>query len=259
MALLTKSQFYYGIEIEVDNDTIDISEGAGEINVTIPIGVYSPKELTEKIEEKLNEAGTKSYTVSFNRTTRKITISSTSNFSILIASGTHAGSTIYANLGYTGGIDLTGAASYLAATAIGKVYQPQFYLLDYIPLEHNVKSAYISENETTVGNVEVIRYGTRRYTQFSIDLITNQKFLGDSMWTSSSTGVEDALDFMNHIIKKYKIEFMPDKSDPATFYTLILESTESDQNGMGFILNEMLDYGVGYFRTGKLNFREVIL
>jgi hypothetical protein len=257
MALLTKCKFYYGVEILTDNNILDIDEGSGEISITIPVGVYSPREISNKIATLLNAAGSQSYTCVFNRTTRKLTIGAVGNFAILIASGSHVGSSVYDQLGFTGNVDLTGANSYVSDSVIGFEYKPQFYLLDYIPLEHNVKSVQASINETGSGSVEIIRYGVKRFMECSMEFITNQKFLSDPIWTSSITGVEDTLHFLSYATQKSKIEFMPDALDVATYSTLILESTESDQQGTGFKLVEMLDYGTGMYRTGKLVWREV--
>lgn len=257
MALDTKCKFYYGIEIETDNNVLDFNEGSGELSITIPVGIYSPQEIALKLSALLTDAGTQVYSCTFNRSTRKITIASTSNFSILISSGTHSVTTLYETLGYTGGSDLTGASSYLAPGQIGYEFIPQFYLLDYIPLEHNIKSIQASINETGSGKVEVVRYGTKRFMECSIELITNKPFKGSDFWTSSTTGLDDALSFMNYATQKSKVEFMPNKDAVNTYYTLILESTEADQTGIGFKLLEQLEYGSGYYRTGKLVFREI--
>lgn len=258
MALETKCKFYYGIEITTDNNELDFSEGSGELSIFIPIGVYSPQEIALKLASLLTNAGSQTYSCSFNRSTRKLTISATSNFSILIATGTHSATTLYQTLGYTGGANLTGANSYLAPSTIGYEFVPQFYLLDYIPLEHNVRSVQASINETASGQVEVIRYGTKRFMECSMELITNKPFQGSDFWTSSTTGLDDALNFLGFATQKSKIEFMPNKDDVNTYSTLILESTESDASGIGFKLLEQLDYGNGYYKTGKLVFREVI-
>lgn len=258
MALLTKCKFYFGIEITQDNNILDFDEGSGEISITIPVGIYSPKQISDKIASLLTAAGTQTYSCVFNRTTRKITISSIASFDILILTGTHTATTLYTVLGYTGGVDLTGATSYIAPSTTGYEYVPQFYLLDYVPLEHNVKSVQASINETGSGLVEVIRFGTKRYMECSIELITNNKFLGDAIWTPSTTGVEDTLRFLGYATQKSRIEFMPDQTDVASYSTLLLESTESDQMGVGFKLYEQLEYGAGYFKTGKLLFREII-
>lgn len=257
MALETKCKFYYGVEITTDNNIIDFSEGLGELNITIPIGIYSPQEIALKIAGLLTDAGSLTYSCSFNRTTRKLTISAGSNFSILIATGSHAGSSIYSTLGYTGGVNLTGSSSYLAPSTVGYEFVPQFYLLDYVPFEHNVKSIQASINETGSGLVEVVRYGTKRFMECSIELITNKDFISSDFWTSSPTGLDDALNFMSYAIQKSKLEFMPNKDLVSSYYTVVLESTESDQTGIGFKLVEQLDVGSGYYKTGKLIFREI--
>ncbi|MBL0233169.1 MAG: hypothetical protein IPQ08_05850 [Chitinophagaceae bacterium] len=257
MALLTKSKFYFGVEITQDNNVIDIDEGGGEISVVIPVGIYSPKQIADKFSSLLTSAGSQSYTCSFNRTTRKLTISSVAPFDILISTGTHTATTLYTVLGYTGGLDLTGLTSYAAPSTTGFEYVPQFYLLDYVPLEHNVKSVQASINETGSGTVEIIRFGTKRFMECSIELITNNKFLGDSIWSSNPKGVEDTLLFLGYATQKSNIEFMPDLTDVASYSTLLLESTEVDTQGIGFKLMEQLEYGAGYYKTGKLVFREV--
>lgn len=245
------------MQVEQDNSTIDIDEGAGEISVSIPVKSYSPSEFAAALSNALNSQLTQGYSVSFNRTSRSITISSDGTFSILIASGSHTVSTIYSNMGFTGGVDLTGSVSYVAPSTCGFEYKPQFYLLDYTPLEHNVKSVNASINESGSGAVEVIRFGTKRMCEFSIEMVTNSKFMGDTIWNYDGQGVESTLNFMNFCIQKSQIEFMPDLTDVANYSKLILEATESDSNGTGFKLLEMLDYGAGVFKTGKLMFREV--
>jgi hypothetical protein len=258
MALMTRSKFYYGVNIETDNNLFDFDDGGGEISITIPVGYYSPTEIAQKIASLMSEGGGQSYVGSFDRTTRLITITGTANFSILIATGTNNSSTIYENLGYTQGVDLTGSNSYVGQDFLGLEFKPQFYLLDYVPLEHNVKSVQASINETANGNIEIIKYGKKRLMECSIDFITDQRFLSEdtSVWQSDTSGVSNALSFLNVVTEKSVIEFMPDLND-ATFYFLILESTEEAQDGTAFKLKEMEQYGSGIFRTGKLVFREI--
>jgi hypothetical protein len=91
----------------------------------------------------------------------------------------------------------------------------------------------------------------------SIDFISDQKFIGDEIWESNVNGVSDALNFMGFAIEKATMEFMPNRLDVANYTKLVLESTESDSQGVGFRLIEMLDYGAGIYRTGRLVFREI--
>lgn len=259
MALKTKCKFYFGVIIEQDNNIFDFDDGGGEISAAIPVGEYSPQQFALLLQASLNASGSQTYSCVFNRVTKKIVISATSNFSILIHSGAHTGSTFYKNIGFTGSIDLTGANSYTSDDVCCLEYAPQFYLLDYTPLEHNIKSVKASINETGSGNVEVIRFGTKRMMECSIEFITNQVFNNDSAISTNINAVENTLIFMGFLIKKSIIEFMQDKSDTANYQTLMLESTESDQSGVGFKLVEMSEYGSGFYKTGKLIFREVTL
>lgn len=258
MALNTKCKFYFGIEITQDNNSLDFDEGSGEITITIPVGVYSPTDIATKIATLMNAVGTQTYACTFNRTTRVLTISAASIFDILISTGTNSTTTLYTVLGFTGGVDLTGAITYTAPSVTGYEYIPQFYLLDYIPLEHNVRSVQASINETGSGNVEIIKYGTKRFMECSIELITNYKFQDSEFWMYNPSGVEDVLLFMNYATQKSKIEFMSDINDVNTWSKLLLETTEVDSHGIGFKLLEMLEYGAGYFKTGKLMFRETL-
>ncbi len=256
MALKTKCKFYFGVVVEQDNNFFDFDEGSGEITITIPVGIYAPSVLANKISSLMSAAGSQTYSCIFNRTTRKFTISSVAPFDILIFTGSHSATTLYINLGFTGGADLVIATTYTAPSAAGFEYVPQFYLLDYTPLEHNIQAVSASVNETGSGEVEIIKYGRKRFMECSMELITNEKFNDETFWTSSRTGIEDTLTFLDFATQKGKIEFMPDKDDPETFSLLLLESTEKDQKGVGFKLYEQLEYGAGYFKTGKLVFRE---
>jgi hypothetical protein len=258
MALLTRSKFYFGVQIDSDNNILDIDEGSGSFSVTLAVKAHSPSEIATALASALNSSGSLTYTVTLNRTTRILRITASGTFSIRRATGPNSASNIYSRLGFAGSGDLTGLMQYDGNSGVGYEFYPQFYLLDYVPLEHNIRSVKASINETGSGAVEVIRFGTKRYLEFSIEFITNQKFISTDIWTSNPSGIEDALNFMDYAIQKSTIEFMPDALDVARYSKVLLESTESDQSGTGFKLIEMLDYGTGMYRTGRLVFREVL-
>lgn len=257
MALLTKSKFYFGVSVDTENNVLDIDEGTGSFPVTLAVKAYAPSEIATALSSALNQAGTLNYSVTLNRTTRLLRITASGAFSIRRATGPNSASNIYSVLGFPGGTDLTGLSQYEGTAGVGFEFEPQFYLLDYVPLEHNVKSVKASINETGSGAVEVIRFGTKRYMECSIDFISDQKFIGDEIWESNVNGVSDALNFMGFAIEKATMEFMPNRLDVANYTKLVLESTESDSQGVGFRLIEMLDYGAGIYRTGRLVFREI--
>lgn len=257
MALTTKAKFYYGPRIDTDLNVLDFSEGGPELNASVASKLYSPTQLASNLQDSINDLGSLTYSVVFDRVTKKITISATAPFDILIASGTHAGSNIYERLGFTGGVDLTGASSYTGDEVCGSEFVPQFYLLDYIPLENWVDSVDSATATTGSGKVEFITYGQQRRTQFSIELVTNQAFIGNEFWEPNPTGLEDLASFLAAATQKGQVEFMRDRVDPSEFEVIILESTESSQSGTGFKIIEQIDYGVGYFKSGLLRWREV--
>jgi hypothetical protein len=256
MALMTKSKFYYGPDIDLDFNVIDFSEAVPELNATIPVKLYSPSELASTVQDAMNNAGGLTYSVVFNRTTRLFTISGSGTFTLKIATGTHTGSNVWDKMGFTGAIDLSGTTTYTGDTAVGSVYTPQFYLLDYVPLDNWQEAVDASINVTGSGRVEVIRYGTQKFTQFSIELINDYKFLGDIVFESDTSGVANTNLFMQAATRKAVIEFIPDRLDDANYQLLILESTDQNRNGIGYRLSEMLDRGAGYYKTGLLVWRE---
>lgn len=259
MALLTKSQFYYNIEISPDGLWIDFTEEGGpEIFSTAIPSKYTIETLADEIARSMNEVGTLTYSVSIDRSTRIMTISADGDFDILKQTGDHAGTGLYNLIGATSGSDYTGSDTYTFEAAIGSVYRPQFYLLDYVPLENIERAVESAVNVTGSGRVEVVKFGVVNYTEFTIDFINNYVFNDGSSLEYDPRGVENARDFLKEITKRGPIEFMPDRDDPSTYFKIQLESTGESSQGVGFRLTEKTSQGlVGYFSSGKLVFRKV--
>lgn len=256
MALMTKSRFYYGPTLDDNNGSIDFNEGSDDLTASVPVRTYSPTELAQYVEDALNLAGTQTYSVVFDRITRKFTISADDPFDLLVGSGPNSGSTLWDYMGFTGAVDLTGMNTYTGDSVVGSVYDPQYFLLDFIPLEDWQEAVESSINRTGSGKVEVIKYGTQRFTSFSIELITSYKMADNGIWTPDVNGEENARAFMRGATTKAIVEFMRDKTDVLTYELLILERTEQSQDGTGFKLQEMTDHGSGYKKTGNLVWRE---
>lgn len=252
----TYSKFYYGLEVTEDNKWLDFDEGAGELSVEVRAGFYTPSELAEYIESEMNDLGSETYTVTFNRSTRKITIAATGSFDLLWDSGTNTDDTIGELLGYTISADDTGASSYLADTTCGSVYSPQFKLQDYVSEAHSRNLRSAMKQKSASGLVEVINFGTDKFFEFSIKFATNIQQPSAGPIINNLTGVEDLEDFMQWLMLGAQVEFMPDTATPSDFYILFLESGAGDSNGLGYKLQEQYSRGlVGYFETGVLKFR----
>lgn len=72
------------------NDAINFSEGAGELTAYLDQTVYDGVDLASEIQDKLNDAGALTYSVSYSNTTRKLTIAATESFELLFGTGTNA-------------------------------------------------------------------------------------------------------------------------------------------------------------------------
>lgn len=257
MALGTFSKFYYGFEITLNNYKIDFDEGAGPLVAELTLGIYSPSDLETEIKTQLDAVGTKTYTVSFNRVTRKFSIAcDTGTFSIPIFTGPNKDLAPYYLLGFTGA-DLSGSGSYTSNIEAGDQYKPQFWLQDYTQAEDWNEKVDSAVNQSASGFVEVISFGDVQFKEFNILFITNLAMDGVVI-KNNPQGLEAARDFMNFCIKRGTIDFMPDESLPNVFYKLILETTELSSKGTGFRLKEETGKNLpGIYQTGKLKWRVV--
>jgi hypothetical protein len=255
MALLTRASFYYGHIVTDSNKYININEGSGELTATLSVGNYSLSQFALEVQKALRDAGALDYIVTINRTTRKITISAASNFSILGATGTQAAQSALSLLGFAAS-DFTGASSYLGANASGSEYRPQFPFIDYIPTTDWQEAVDATVNKSGSGKIEVVKYGIQKFMECEIDYITDTACGIGSMIESDPSGVSNARALLQYLIEKGLVEFMPDRDQASTFETFILEKTDSNQLGLGYRLREKIGDGLaGFYSTGRLTFR----
>lgn len=256
MSLSTFSVFYFGHTITRDNSSLDFSEGGPELQASLNVGDYSLEEFCAEVKRAMDTVGGQVYTVSVNRTTRLITISSTSTFSLLSGTGSRIGTGVWTLLGYTA-TNKTGANSYLAQNPSGSEYKPQHLLEDHIPSTNSVEKNDASVNESASGIVQVITFGTVRYIQLNIKYATNLtvRTIQGSI-ENQTNGATNLVAFMEYIITKAKFEYMADRSNRTSFQKVLLEKTEKSRTGTAFTLEELKD-APGYFETGKLTLRVV--
>lgn len=253
MALSTFSKFWYGHTVDSTNYAIDFDEGGSELQASIDYGNYSPTEYLTAVKTALDAAGALTYTVSLNRSTRKITISSTANFTLRANTGTRASVSAWDMLGYTTASNKTGAATYTAQNETGDEYKPQAIMDQHIASENWREKNDAVVNESASGIVQVVYFGDVSYIQGNIRLSTDITSTQSQIETQAN-GVANLRAFMNYAISKAKFEFMPDRSTPTTYYKCILESTEKSKNGVAYQLKELKNAS-GYFETGKLVMR----
>mgnify|MGYP005867437537 CR=1 FL=1 len=93
--------------IDSYNNTILFNEGGSNLTATLTQGSYNISDLQTEIETQMDSAGADIYTVTYDKKTMKITISSTGTFSLLFGTSS---SEIYEILGFDN-IDTSTASS----------------------------------------------------------------------------------------------------------------------------------------------------
>lgn len=255
--LTTLSAFYYGINITRENNALNFDDGSGQLTAYVPIGDYSLSEIPDAVEDAMNLIGNQEYTITVNRTTRKITINGSSNFSLLCNSGSQAGTSIFEMLGFDTASDKTGSNSYTSEDGCGSEYLNQIILDDYTkPEDYAVKENAVV-NISTSGVIQSLQFGDGARMACNIKGVSDKVGTKNYNYYENASGISDFRDFMNYLITKGKIEFMPDKSDRNTYYKLTLESTSADKNGTAFKIMNMKGAS-DYLESGPLLFRKVI-
>jgi hypothetical protein len=258
--IYSKSVFYYGFEITAENQCVDFIEDSGtEITAEIDVGSYTPTRFCAALKNALQTAGTLAYEITFDRTTRVISIESIGgSVKFLALTGSHNGVDPFAMMGFSKIADTALATTHAGSVAAGKKYEPQAWLQDYVPPEHLRGAVDATVSKTASGAVEVVSFGTESFMECSIILasnLNNELFGG---YRPSPTGQDDLIAFLEFLRTKAPVEFMESKDDPANFTTLILESTTESNTGVKFRLKESWDKGLpNYYETGKLVFRVV--
>lgn len=251
--LTTRSLFYYGFTVTRDNYNLDFNEGGPELTAQLRVGSYSATEYAQEMEDALNAVGALEYTVTFNRTTRKITIAASGTFALLSFTGSHLGSSVWVMAGFSILANKTGAASYLGDSAAGSEYRPQAVLKDYVDPEHFKVKEFAKVNVAASGDVQMVQFGTGKRFRGNIWQITDRTATDNSTWETQSSAIAKAIDFLDFLITKGKVEFMPDRDSPNTYYRAVIERTSESGQGTQYLLNEM--DAKDFYQTGPLLFR----
>lgn len=252
----TFSKFYYGLTISGSNKYLDFNEGSGDLVAEIQTGTYTPEDLAQAVEDALNLAGTNTYTVSFNRNTRIMTLTSSASVDWLAATGTNVGLgySAYPALGFAA-TDVTNA-TLTGSSAIGSVYLPQYLLQDYVDQEDSRRNRASTVAVSASGKVQLQSFGMDRFFEFSIKYATDIYQPEGFPIVNNPSGVANLRSFMQWLMNKNNVEFMPDKDSPGTYYRVVLESAAGAGDGSSYKLLEQYGRGLtGYFETGILTFR----
>lgn len=256
-ALKTHSQFFYGQTVTADNCFIDFTESAVAKTAEIAIGSYTLTDYLTAVALAMNNVLTATASVSINRTTGIVTLTFSSAVTLLGLSGPNSGQSALSLLGITA-TDYSAVTSVVGASRAGSMWRPQFPAQDYIPSSLSVRAASASVSKSASGRVSVQSFGQEKFIKANFQYITNIPQEPGFVCETDSQGVESATAFLEYAITKAPMEFMADRNDPATFESVLLESTPFDPNGVGFELKEYYDKGLPYyFETGRLTFRVI--
>lgn len=254
--ITSRSVFYYGFIVSVANNAIDFDEGGSELQATLRSGDYTAEEYAAELQRALREAGSQEYEVTFNRTSRKITIEAPLPFTLRILTGSRLVTSAYSMAGFTGVLDLTGD-EIESTSGAGSEYVTQYPVDQYVAAEDFPVKESATEQVSAIGVTQLISFGEGARVQMNIRLISALTTPVMDGFVADAQGVTKARAFIEFLLTKSKMEFMPDVANRASFTKLILESTQESRTGTSHRLKVMRG-AVGFHETGVLTFRKVI-
>ncbi len=250
MALKNQSLFLYGYQINPTNASIDFKNASGGpvLQATLALGSYSLTTLLNAIAAALSAADPDNqYTATANRsiaggTQNRISITSSGTyFSLLFGSGPRIATSIAPYIGFNN-LDYTGALTYTAYTTSGTILIPDYVGYKYTGPEFNQKN---------FGVVNVSASGLKESVVFALQsFITVQfKYEHQTKW------VTQWLPLVQWLIQQKPFDFTPDYTQPNVFYSVTLESSADDSQGLAFAPKEMLPDFPFYWDTDEMRFR----
>ena len=256
--ILTRSVFYFDTQVVIGSRAIDFNEGGSELQATLNVGNYSATEYAAEIQRALRVVGTQLYTVTLNRTTRKLTIAAPLTFALLSNTGTRPTIAAWAVMGFSTASNKTGTNSYVGDTGTGKEYQTQYPIEKYISEDHSINLENATYNVTPIGLGQQVDFGDGRRVEMNIRLISNATGLSGNMtdFVESATGIVDFMTFIAFAMRKGKIEFMPDNATRSSFVKVILEKTAQDGDARRFALANMKT--PNFYESDDITFRKVL-
>ncbi|RKZ02678.1 hypothetical protein DRQ25_18410 [Candidatus Fermentibacteria bacterium] len=256
MTVKTKSKFYYDFIVETTGTDINFNEGGSELTATLSPSQYTPTSLAIEIARAMTEVGTQNYICNFSRTNRFFEISASSDFTLLVATGSTSSSG-FTLMGFTGS-DVGPGSSAESDTATGKAFLPQFMLQNFVDFIDNEGFSSPTVKTTASGEVELVTFGSESFAEMNIIYQTNIAQGNGAPLDNDPSGVENLRDFMRYCITKSPIEFMPDRATPSEFTECFLESTKKSKTGTAFTLKELYSKGlIDYYESGMITLRKV--
>jgi len=249
MALRYKSYFNYGLEITMNNRSIDFktSGGGSEKQATLRVGFYALTSLSEEIVRAMSEADNSTgYAVTITRgysggTGNRITIGTTGSYlSLLFLTGTRNASSICSLIGFLQ-TDRTGSLSYQGESSAGTVLVTEQIGYNWVPPD-----IY----QEVQGSVLISASGVKETIVFNI-----MEFFSVDFKYEPSTKLTDWNLFFRWAIKQRLFEFTPEYPYPNSYYECTLEKTSQNGKGLGYRIKEMLPSFPFFYETDTLTLR----
>jgi hypothetical protein len=249
---MIRSAFIYGYTVGDNQKTFYFNEGAGVQSFDVDAKGWALDDLRLEIQNRLNDNGNLSYSVTVNRTTRIFTISADAAFDLL-PSESSTGS-LFEVIGITS--DKTGLLTYDSDVETGRVYLPQFPLEKYTEFINDIRPIAGAKSEAPSGATRGINFGLLKHMSCDFMFIADIEHRKDSPIESNPTGLQDARDFMDYCISFGGLEFFEDRTLLNSFQKCIQISNGKDKNGQGYKLDRVGKLYT-YFQIKNLTFREI--
>jgi hypothetical protein len=250
MALSAKSLINYGLIVDSGNRYINykLSSGGIEKTATLNLGYYSLTTLATEIVRAFVEADDQvSYAVTINRNVsggleNRITISCSSTyFSLLFGTGTNAGASLASLIGFNYA-DYTGSQSYTGSSSSGVALVPEMIGYNYLGTDLN---------QEIQGSRSISAGGIKEAIVFQI-----MEFIQVEYKYEPSSRITEWKNFLRWAIQQRPFDFIPEISNTTINYDVTLDRAGRGQNGMGYVLREMLPQFPNFYTTGQLEFRK---
>lgn len=250
MALRARSSILYGYEVTPLRSSLDfqIAPGGPILQATLNVGFYSLTSLlTEVVRAIQSVDGVNTYTATADRTVaggtqNRVNISTNGSYlSLKFGTGPRVSSSCAPLLGFNL-VDLTGATSYTSQNTSGIQFSPSEVGYNFLsPNEY--KKVFGSKNVSASGKKETIVWNIQQFLQVQF------KYEPQSFVTNTWTP------FMQWAIQQRLFDFTPEITSPTIFYSVTLESTSGDSNGMSYKFTEMLPQFPFLFDIGLMILR----
>jgi hypothetical protein len=250
MALKNQSLILYNFTVTPANSSIDFRNAPSGpiIQATIKLGFYSLSTLLSAIAAALVSAdpdneyfATADRTIAGN-TQNRVTISTLgTHFELLFGTGPRVASSIAPYIGFNPS-DYTGSTTYTGSSTSGTVLIPDYPGYNYLGPEFNQKNFGVV-NVSASGQKEAVVFALQQFITVTF------KFEQQNKW------ITQWLPLVQWMIQQQQFDFTPDYTQPDVFYSVTLESSEADGQGLAFMPTEMLPDFPFYYDTGEMRFR----